>query len=718
MAGASGTTILSGTSASDNLVGGSGDDILSGGAGSDRLNGGSGDDVLNGGSGFDTLLGGSGSDILIYKAYENQYILGSVGFSATNQQISGGVVYSGTDQTTLGSVGSQSTISGSSFQGYDSYDGGNGAVQAGKAGATPDADTLQIWLSAAQLADGNIQAEISYYKNVWVPAHVNAKTGQADGTVYTFKTLNLQVAAIENVEVRDSFGVLTIAAKADTASATEAGGVNNATPGVNPTGNVLTNDFDFSAAMKSVAGVAAGTTSATLNTGAGTDIVGAHGTLHLNVDGSYTYNVNNADAAVNALPTFNDTLTDVFSYTVKDTAGATATTTLTVTIHGANDAATITASASEDPAVTEAGAGNGSTPATAGDATAGGKLTVHDVDTGQANFAAVTPASLSGTYGTFSFNSATGVWGYTLDNGRAATDALTDGQHVTDTLIVSSADGTASQTITVNITGANDAATITTSGIQDTAVTEAGAGNGTVLATTGDATAGGTLTVHDVDTGEAHFADVAPAALSGTYGTFSFNSATGVWGYTLDNGKAATDALTDGQHVTDTLTVSSADGTASQTITVNITGANDAATISTSGIQDTAVTEAGAGNGTVPPTTGDATAGGTLTVHDVDTGEAHFAAVDPADLVGTYGTFSFDSVTGVWGYTLDNGKAATDALTDGQHVTDTLIVSSADGTASQTITVNITGANDAATISTSGIQDTAVTEDGAGNGTV
>ena len=38
-----------------------------------------------------------------------------------------------------------------------------------------------------------------------------------------------------------------------------------------------------------------------------------------------------------------DTLTDVFSYTMRDTAGATSTTTLTVTIHGANDAPTLAA---------------------------------------------------------------------------------------------------------------------------------------------------------------------------------------------------------------------------------------------------------------------------------------------------------------------------------------------------------------------------------------
>src|SRR5207244_597017 len=99
------------------------------------------------------------------------------------------------------------------------------------------------------------------------------------------------------------------------------------------------------------------------------------------------------------------TLTDTFSYTVKDTAGATATTTLTVTIHGANDTASIGVVAGGDYAVTEAGGVNNST---AGDPSAAGQLTVSDVDAGQDHFA--TPASLNGTYGTFTFNATTGAW--------------------------------------------------------------------------------------------------------------------------------------------------------------------------------------------------------------------------------------------------------------------------------------------------------------------
>src|SRR6185437_12037441 len=111
-----------------------------------------------------------------------------------------------------------------------------------------------------------------------------------------------------------------------------------------------------------------------------------------------------------------------------------------------------------------------------------------------------------------------------------------------------------------------------------------------------------------------------------------------------------------------TLTVTSADGTASQTITVNVTGTNDAATITASNSEDTSVTEAGAGNATTAATAGDTMASGTLTVHDVDSGEAHFQAVPAAALAGIYGDFTFDSATGAWTYTLDNSRAATDAL--------------------------------------------------------
>ena len=124
-------------------------------------------------------------------------------------------------------------------------------------------------------------------------------------------------------------------AVADTADATEKGGVANGSGGSPATGNVLTNDTDPDAGdTKTVTAVSFGATNGTL----GTALAGAHGSLVLNASGAFTYTVNETDAAVQALRQSTNTLTDVFNYTMRDTAGATSTTTLTVSIHGANDA--------------------------------------------------------------------------------------------------------------------------------------------------------------------------------------------------------------------------------------------------------------------------------------------------------------------------------------------------------------------------------------------
>src|SRR5438477_455283 len=93
----------------------------------------------------------------------------------------------------------------------------------------------------------------------------------------------------------------------------------------------------------------------------------------------------------------------------------------------------------------------------------------------------------------------------------------------------SSLDGTASQIITVTVHGTNDAATITASATEDTSVTEAAAGNATSLATARHPPASTLFPYTTLFRSQAHFAAVAPAALAGTYGNFSFDSATGVW---------------------------------------------------------------------------------------------------------------------------------------------------------------------------------------------
>ena len=70
----------------------------------------------------------------------------------------------------------------------------------------------------------------------------------------------------------------------------------------------------------------------------GQSVTGVYGTLVLQADGSYQYDVQNANPTVNALKT-GQQLQDVFSYAISDGLGGTAFTTLTITINGNTDVA-------------------------------------------------------------------------------------------------------------------------------------------------------------------------------------------------------------------------------------------------------------------------------------------------------------------------------------------------------------------------------------------
>lgn len=83
-------------------------------------------------------------------------------------------------------------------------------------------------------------------------------------------------------------------------------------------------------AMTTVTG---GTTSAN-----GTSITGMYGTIVLGADGSYTYTLNNNNAAVNALKN-GQSLTEYFSYTLSDSEPLSDVAQITITIAGATDAA-------------------------------------------------------------------------------------------------------------------------------------------------------------------------------------------------------------------------------------------------------------------------------------------------------------------------------------------------------------------------------------------
>ncbi|PQA85063.1 hypothetical protein C5F52_03465 [Limnohabitans sp. TS-CS-82] len=196
----------------------------------------------------------------------------------------------------------------------------------------------------------------------------------------------------------------------DTSSATE--------NTVTQTGNVSTNDTSKDT-----------TETYTLVSNA----AGTHGTLTLGTDGAYTYTYGAGIHAITA------NVTDTFTYRVTDAAGNTSTATLAVTVTPVNDAATFSGDISKATSETDVAQ------------TITGQLNVADVDSATTVVAQTNVAGSAGL-GKFTITTA-GAWTYVMDN---AQNQLKPTDVITDSLTVSTADGT-TQTISVVITGTNDA---------------------------------------------------------------------------------------------------------------------------------------------------------------------------------------------------------------------------------------------------------------------
>ena len=474
----------------------------------------------------------------------------------------------------------------------------------------------------------------------------------------------------------------------DTASATEASGVSNATAGSNPTGNVLTNDVDVDNVtstlvikdiLKGTTGtataVAASTTSAN-----GTSIVGTYGTLVIGADGSYTYSVNQSNATVQALNTTSAPLSDVFTYTVKDPSGLTGTATITVSVNGANDAAVI--GGVSTATLTETNAAQ----------TATGTLTITDVDSA-ATFAAQSNTAGSNGYGKFSLTTA-GAWTYTMNT---AHDEFVAGTAYTDSFTAVSADGTA-KLVTVTINGTNDAAVVTPNAtarsytenaaaiIANNNVTLVDAENanlvGATVQITSGLTAGDTLafTAGNGITGT-YDAATGKLSLAGSATVLQYQTAlqSVVYSSTSDNPTASSASRTLKWQVNDGASANNLSNLGSSTI--NVVAVNDAAVIG--GTATASLTETNVAQ----------TATGTLTITDVDSAATFVAQTNVAGSNG-YGKFSVTSA-GVWTYAMNT---AHDEFLVGQVYTDSITVASADGT-TKLVTVSITGSNHAPTLS-------------------
>ena len=256
-------------------------------------------------------------------------------------------------------------------------------------------------------------------------------------------------------------------------------------------------------------------------------------TVSINGDGDIVYN---PAGALDYLAE-GETVTDSFTYTVDDGHGGSDTATVTLTVHGINDAAVIGGDFSinldeTDDLVTHFG-----------------QFTVSDPDTGEDAFVAQVTSE---THGDFTLLS-DGHWAYTT---ALPFDELNVGDTVSDSFTIETLDGT-TQTVTITLNGTNDAAFI------------GGDLSGSVNETDTPVTITGTLTATDVDNDDNSF--IAQTGVAGTYGAFSIGT-DGNWTFTASS---AFDELAAGDSHSESFAVQSVDGTMAS-VTVTINGTNDA----------------------------------------------------------------------------------------------------------------------------------------------
>ncbi|HEY3600046.1 MAG TPA: VCBS domain-containing protein [Paraburkholderia sp.] len=544
----------------------------------------------------------------------------------------------------------------------------------------------------------------------------------------------------------------------DTGHAVEAGGVANATPGVNPSGNVLTNDSDPDSDALTVTAIRTGTSTGTGTAGTpGQSIQGTYGSLTLNANGTWQYTVDNSNTDVQALRLATDQLTEHFTYTVADPHGATAQAELDIVITGQNDAPV----AQDDTAsAVEAGGTANGTPGVnpAGnvltndaDVDAGDTRTVDGARTGTeaagGTLTAVSGAtSIAGTYGTLTINP-DGTYTYVVDNSLAVVQALTPGQSVSESFTYRMHDTAGASDVaqlTVQIQGAWDAPTPQ----NDTALAAAANGSqaavnptGNVLTNDTDVDANDVLTTTGVRAGNTAAGGALTAIVAGSsrasnattihgqYGDLIIG-ADGSYQYVVDTSDPTVIALGPLEFLTDAFTYQATDrgGQSGQAqLTILIRGRDDApvghddtaTAFESGGVNDTTPGVNPSGNVIANDTDADGDPMHVATVRTGDASDTHgVAGTLGSTLQGTYGVLTLNA-DGTWHYTVDNTLPDVEALrTSGQTLQDVFTYTVVDTFGAQgtaTLRVTIDGQND--TPAAHDDAGTAVEAGGTSNGT-
>jgi VCBS repeat-containing protein len=637
--GLQGNDTLLGLDGDDTLLGNLDDDLLIGGNGEDSLNGGSGNDSLQGGANNDVINGGNGIDTAIYSEYStalNINISDQFNGSATTsisdtiekdqlisiENIMGGssndtIVGNDVENQLVGGAGDDSLTGG---QGNDVLDGGTGLDTAVFSGNY--ADFTIIWDGTTATVTNKADSSQDSLTNI-------GKLQFNDRVIYLAGTDDYANAG----NVYEDAGI-------------SSGDAIFSAPIIGSYTDTTANDTfnDITGSLSSVSDASYGIVS---GEGTVTSLTGAYGTLSIDSTGAYTYTPN--DVAIEGIKT-DQTESFVLQIT-KD--GAIAQQTLIINLTGANDTPIITGLATgtiseDDPFKT-----------------ASGDLNVTDADDSGVVFAA---NDFTGDFGSLSINEQ-GQWTYTLTED---VQSLPQSTSVTDTFEIASSSGGATQTITITITGENDAATT------------GGSGSGTV-GEDGMLTTTGSLSITDPDTGESEFV---PDTQPGAYGTFTIG-ADGEWSYSLSNETPIVQSLAADETVTDTFSVGSKDGSTQELVTITITGANDLPLIS--GDTTGGVTE----DVDVVSETNLSTSGDLLITDPDSDSNRQFAVISHESGSNSYGQFSI-TANGAWTYAVANANVQ--FLGAGDTVTDSYTFMTDDGEASETVTVTITGSNDAAII--------------------
>jgi VCBS repeat-containing protein len=462
--------------------------------------------------------------------------------------------------------------------------------------------------------------------------------------------------------------------------------------------------------------------------------------------GEVDWNFGLANGATNFL-NGGETLKLVYHVTVDDGHGGTATQDVTVTVLGVNHPVVIT-SAPESSTVAEQDATTGSPVPDTTPTTPAGTLAFTDQDTSDTHTVTVSLDSTSGPTPpaatqadlaaalTTVLHDSTGTGSGSIDWNFAIADKDLDYLAANETLTVNYdikvADGSTSstQTVSVVITGANDAPVIT-SGPESASLSELpGVTNSSAIDTTSPVPTG-TLNFNDVDLSDIHSVSVAldsavwsvgsgevPAQTLGDLQaalTTALHDSTGTGTGSIDWTFAIQDSDLDFLSVGETLTVqydvivADATTTSTQTVTVTINGASDPLLVTPVSVD---------ASDTLNNDTGSLLASGSISdvSHPVDLSTprtiaaVNGSAADVGVLVaGTYGSLQLNA-DGSYAY---YANASVDPLQAGDNVSDQFNFTVDDGQGHQattTLTINVAGVDDYPVI-TAASASGSVTED-------